>query len=283
MRENVPGLVDVGGPGIVDALAGDPTFYFDREALGMLAEDQRRWSYRYFRPFARLASRVVVTVVLVVKRLMPFEWSNHDLLDRLGIWFLSKFVSDEGGRLLLRHFVIETNILAFIARNTGLTEPVLRPVNLDELANNAVIAHDLNLYEVLAGLKGEDLPPPAGRHLDYTMLEVGELSAGDHRRVMRLDLETGLCFMNVAFAFLTTTTEYRKAVHSLQLDESILSILSELTGDSLFLSWRPGGFNPLIRTNRDVPRDLFVHAVIHEYAHARLLELARRRANSASC
>ncbi|NND13011.1 MAG: hypothetical protein HKO10_03540, partial [Acidimicrobiia bacterium] len=209
--------------------------------------------------------------------------SNHDLLDRLGIWFLSKFVSDEGGRLLLRHFVIETNILAFIARNTGLTEPVLRPVNLDELANNAVIAHDLNLYEVLAGLKGEDLPPPAGRHLDYTMLEVGELSAGDHRRVMRLDLETGLCFMNVAFAFLTTTTEYRKAVHSLQLDESILSILSELTGDSLFLSWRPVGFNPLIRTNRDVPRDLFVHAVIHEYAHARLLELARRRANSASC
>lgn len=282
MVENGPRFVDVSGPGILDALAGDPTFYFDRDALGMLYADQCRWSSRYVLPFARLASRVVVTLVLVVKQLMPFEWSNHDLLDRLGIWFLSRFVSEEGGKLLLRHFVIETNILAFVARNTGLTEPVLRPENLDDLANNAVIVHDLNLYEVLAGLKGEALPSPRGRNLDFTMLEVGDLSAGDHRRVMHLDLETGLCFMNVAFACLTTTTEYRKAVHSLQLDESVLSILAVLTGDSLFLSWRPVGFNPLVRTNRDVPRDLFVHAIIHEYAHARLLELARIGATTAS-
>ncbi len=282
MGENGTRFVDVSGPGILDAMAGDPTFYFDRDALGMLYADRCRWSSRYVRPFARLASRVVVTIVLVVKRLMPFEWSNHDLLDRLGIWFLSRFVSEEGGKLLLRHFVIETNILAFVARNTGLTEPVLRPENLDDLADNAVIVHDLNLYEVLAGLKGEALPPPHGRNLDYSMLEVGDLSAGGHRRLMHLDLETGLCFMNVVFACLTTTTEYRKAVHSLQLDESVLSILAALTGDSLFLSWRPVGFNPLVRTNRDVPRDLFVHAVIHEYAHARLLELARIGSTGAS-
>ncbi len=269
-------FIDVPGPGIWDALRGDPTFHFDRDALGMLEADQRRWSYRYFRPFARMISRVVVVLVLVIKRLSPVGWSNHNLLDRLGIWFLSRFVSAEGGSLLLRHFVIETNILAFIARNTGLAEPGLRPGDFDDLQENAVIVHDLNLYEILAGLAGAPLVPPGDRTtpLDYSMLAVGDISVDQRRRWVQLDLETGLCFMNIAFAFLTTSGEYRRAVHSLQLDESILSILAELTGDSLFRSWSPPGFNPLIRTNRDVPRDLFVHAVIHEYIHARLLALA---------
>ncbi len=265
-------LIDPEGPGIWDALAADPTFHFDREALRMLAADQERWSHRFVRPLARLVSRVMVTGIVVLKAVLPFDWSNHDLLDRLGIWFLSRFVSAEGGTLLLRHFVLETNVLAFIARNCGLEEPRLRPSDLDGLRDNAVIAHDLNLYEVLAGLG--DRTVTAGQSLDFSMLEVGTITSSDRRRWLRLDLETGLCAMNVVFAFLTTSDEYRRAVHSLQLDESVLSILSQLTGDPFFRTWRPSGFNPIIRTNRDVPRDLVAHAVIHEYIHARLLSLA---------
>jgi hypothetical protein len=103
------------------------------------------------------------------------------------------------------------------------------------------------------------------------MLEVGPIGVGVKRRWLRLDLETGLCFMNIMFSLLTTSYEYRRAVHSLQFDESLLSCLAELTGDDVFRSWKPAGYIPIIRTNRDVPRDLFAHAVIHEYAHARLL------------
>jgi hypothetical protein len=82
--------------------------------------------------------------------------------------------------------------------------------------------------------------------------------------------------MNIAFALLTTSDEYRRAVHSLQLDESLLSCLTELTGDDVFRSWKPSGYIPIVRTNRDVPRDLFAHAVIHEYAHARLVHHAEQ-------
>jgi hypothetical protein len=85
-----------------------------------------------------------------------------------------------------------------------------------------------------------------------------------------------MCMMNIAFCLLTTSDEYRRAVHSLQLDESLLAILAELTDDPVFLSWKPAGYIPIVRTNRDVPRDLFAHAVIHEYVHARL----RRQAES---
>jgi hypothetical protein len=268
--------METGGPGIWDALAGDPTFHFDRHALALLTTDQAHWSHRWVRPPARVLSRVLVALIVLVKRLLPFELSSHRLLDRLGIWFMSRFVSEEGGELLLRHFVIETNVLAFIAANTGLDEPTLRPVRLDQLDDNAVIAHDLNLYAVLAGLGGRPLPRPDQRltPLDFSMLDIDLIVPSPKRRWMRLDLETGMSFMNIMFSLLTTSEEYRRAVHSLQLDESVLSIIAELTGDEVFRSWKPGGYIPIVRTNRDVPRDLFAHAVIHEYAHARLREHA---------
>lgn len=271
-------LLETGGPGIWEALAGDPTFHFDRRALALLVEDQSRWSHGWVRPPARVFSRLAVALITLVKRLLPFQFSNHRLLDRLGIWFLSRFVSEAGGELLLRHFVIETNVLAFIARNSGLDEPTLRPERLDQLDDSAVIVHDLNLYEVLSTLGNSPLPRPEERlaPLDYSMLDIGPIDTGSRRRLLRLDLETGMCFMNIMFCLLTTASEYRRAVHSLQLDESLLGCLAELTGDDVFRSWKPAGYIPIVRTNRDVPRDLFAHAVIHEYIHARLLQHAAR-------
>lgn len=270
-------LVDAQGPSIWDALDGDPTHLLDRHALRLLEADTDRWSARWLRVPARLLSRVVVAVIVVVKRLLPFEFSAHGLLDRLGIWFLSRCVSEEGGELLLRHFAIETDLLAFIAGNAGLDVPVLRPGTLDELDDHAVIVHDRNVYEVLAGLGNRPLPPPRSRDLDFSMVTVPAPDAGGHRRLLRLDLETGLAAMNVLFSLLTTSTEYRRAVHSLQLDGSILACLAELTGDDLFRTWAPPGQLAIVRTARDVPRELFVHALANELAHARLRRHAEQR------
>ena len=271
-------MMETQGPGIWDALRGDPTLDFDRRAIELLVTDQQRWSHRYLRPPVRVLSRVAVGFITLIKRILPFQFSNHDLLDRLGIWFMSRFVSEEGGELLLRHFVIETNVLAFIARNADETteEPTLRPATLEELDENAVIVHDLNLYAVLAGLEGKPLQSPNDRTrpLDFSMLAVPEIAPSPKRRLFRMDLETGMALMNIMFCLLTTTHEYRRAVHSLQFDESLLACVAELTGDQVFRSWKPAGYIPIVRTNRDVPRDLFAHAVIHEYIHARLLKHA---------
>ncbi|HKX74283.1 MAG TPA: hypothetical protein VJR05_02745 [Acidimicrobiia bacterium] len=275
------GVVDPPGPGIFEALRGDPSLYFDRYALGLLEEDQRSWSHRFLRPPVRVITRVVVSVVVLVKRIIPFEFRNHDLLDRLGIWFLSRFVSPAGGELLLRHFVIETNVLAFIARNAGLPEPALRPQALEQLDENAVVVHDLNLYELLAGMEGRELPRRDPADLDYSMLVVPPIRTS-RRRWLSLDLETGLSLMNIAFCLLTTNHEYQRAVHSLQLDECLLGCLSELTGDEIFRSWRPAGYAPIVRTNRDVPRYLYGHAIVHEYIHARLLWYLARMTPSGS-
>jgi hypothetical protein len=221
-------------------------------------------------------SRVVVGLTVAVKRLLPFEFSNHDLLDRMGMFFLGRFVSPHGATLLLRHFVVETNVLAFLARNTGLPEASLRPTSLEQLADNAVIVHDLNVYELLAGMEGIDLSERRKGELDFSMLKVPEIDPGGRRRWLSLDLESGLSCMNILFSLLTTNLEYQRAVHSLQLDECLLGCISELTGDEAFRSWRPGGYALMVRTNRDVPRHLYGHAVIHEYIHARLVRNAKR-------
>lgn len=274
-------FADRAGPGIWDALRGDPSLHFDREALSLYIADQQRWSRTFLLPVVRVLSRVAVGLIVVAKRLAPFQFSSHRTLDRLGIWFLSRCVSPEGGALLLRHFVVETNVLAFIARNTGLAEADLRPTRLDQLDDGAVIVHDLNVYELLAGLAGKRLGKPGEAPLDYSMLTVPPIEVGG-RRWLRLDLETGLCCMNLAFAFFTTSAEYRRAVHSLSLDESLLGILAELTGDEAFRSWRPAGYALQVRTNRDVPRHLVAHAVVHEYIHARLASHASHRARKFS-
>lgn len=265
-------FADRPGPSIWDALAGDPTHHLSRHSLALLERDANRWSARYLRPPFRLVSRVLVAVITLVKRILPGDMSSHRVLDKLGVWFMSRFVSEEGGELLLRHFILETNVLAFIARNTGLDEPTLRPTTLEQLGDNAVVIHDVNVYELLTGLANKPLPRLEERTapLDFSMLDVEVVDKSPRRRWMRLDLETGLACMNVAFALFTTAEEYRRAVHSLQLDESLLGCLAELTGDELFRVWRPAGYVAIVRTNRDVPRDLFAHAIVHEYAHARL-------------
>jgi hypothetical protein len=108
------------------------------------------------------------------------------------------------------------------------------------------------------------------------MLEVPPVEATGQRRWLRLDLESGLSCMNIAFALLTTNLEYQRAVHSLQLDESLLGCIAELTGDEAFRAWRPVGYALIVHTNRDVPRYLYGHAVVHEYIHGRLLWHAKK-------
>jgi hypothetical protein len=93
------------------------------------------------------------------------------------------------------------------------------------------------------------------------------------RRLLNLDIQTALCLMNIPFALCLTPDEYRRAVHSLRLDASLLTVLASVTGDDTFLSWRPGLPPVRVDSNVDVPAMVYEHAVLCEYAHARLLQL----------
>ncbi|WP_434741695.1 DUF6999 family protein [Micromonospora sp. SH-82] len=272
-------------PSVWDAIMSDPTVPISRRTLELVVRDQQRWSRTWLLPWVRILSRLAVTLISVVKRVLPGQLRAHTTMDTLCVWFLRNFVSPEAGELLIRHFVVETQLLNFVVRNanvSGQHEVDLLPTNLRELGDRAVIEHDLNVYDVLIALGRAaappggapgDLPRPAGP-LDTSMLTVPRLDTEPgRRRWLNIDIQTALYLMNVPFALCLTSEEYRRAVHSMRLDISLLGLLTQLTGDPTFLAWRPGGSVLRVDSTVDVPRAVYEHAVICEYAYARLIRL----------
>ena len=266
------------------ALCIDPAIPLSERTAELLQRDLRRWTRRYLRPFARVISLTAVWMIVALKRVLPFQFSSYGTLDRLCIWFLRHCVSREGGELLLRHFIVETQLIRFVARNSGLPdvpEPDLMPKAFDGLKGHAVIQHDINMYRAIIDV-GSKLRA-AGRFrcglrtpIDCSMLDVPPIAPDPERfRWINLDLGTALYFMNIPFALLTSEDVYEQAVNSFQLDESLMTHLADITGDSLFQGWSRPRSMAWLEVGRDVPRALYMHAVVHEYSHTHLRRLAR--------
>jgi len=270
------------GPSVWEVMAADPAICVDPEVLELVIADQRSASRDLLYPWVRMVARAAVTVIVAARRACPVPLSAHAAMDRMCLWFCRRLVSPAAVTLLIRHFVVETNLLAFIARNAGLPEPALRPVTLSGLGNRAVIEHDLNVYRLLAAL-GQARPPggpdcaigpDCAAGLDFSMLEVPAIDPEpDARRLLRLDIQTALCLMSIPFAACLTPAEYRRAVHSMRLDFSLLAAIAGLTGDEAFLRWAPGPPPVRVDSNADVPSMVYDHAVLCEAAHARLCRL----------
>lgn len=279
-------MSDERGISVWEVMAVDPAVPMDRATRSLVIRDQRRASRAFVYPWLRVVSRVAVTLIAAGKRICPVRFSAHATMDRMCLWFLRRFVSPDAVALLIRHFIVETNLLNFCVRNApvpGIAEVGLRPVTLSELGNRAVIEHDLNVYRVLFAL-GCARPPgrPDPARLDFSMLSVPVVDPEPGtRRLANLDIQTALCLMNIPFAACLTPGEYRRAVHSVRLDASPLTVLAALTGDDTFLGWRTALPPVRVDSNVDVPAMVYEHAVVCEYAMAWLCQLRDAAAASA--
>jgi hypothetical protein len=259
-----------------DAMYADPAVPLDRAVIRKIVDDQRRLSRRWLYPVARIVSRVIVALVSIVKRVLPFRWMSLSVMDALCVWFLRRFVSPDAVELLIRHFVVETNLINFVIRNTSARlEPVtLRPESLAGLGDHAVVEHDVNVYDVVIGLDGVPLSRP--NVLDFAQLDIPVLDPERGRsRLLRLDIQTALCLMNIPFSVALSLQEYRRAVHSMRFDDTFLEILALVSGDDTFRDWKVGVLSLWMDSNVDVPQMVYRHALVCEYAHAHLVKLAQ--------
>ena len=187
-------------------------------------------SRQFVLPFARVFSKILIVCFQVIKALSPIDWRASRLLHQLIYWGLKYFVKKEANYLILRHFWLGSEILAFVGGNVpGVKVPMnpLRPKNLEDLKNHLFLTHDLNLFNFVInlnkelrekGLKIKPLETP-----DFSMLTEGEFDIEMPKDGFFnfIDLETAIELYTPVYQFFLTDNDFWRATNSLQLDETI--------------------------------------------------------------
>lgn len=286
---------DRSNPGLFHALRVDPTLPMDPVCVASQVRDAQRWTRRYLLPVVKVLVLVALRLVMMIKRVLPVQLSSQRLLSWGSVFFGRWFASPEAAEFILRHFVIETQVVNFIARNAGrgsVPEVDLLPTRPEHLGDwegmNATIRHDVNVFNLLIDLGESEVADVHSRvplaQLDFGMLSMPDIETRPTApRLMRLDTYTTLYVSCFWIAFCADEQVLERAINSFQLDESLLTALANLTGDDTFRSWTPVKFPLWLGSPTfDPARDLHWHMLVHEYAYHQLLRLRAAQASESA-
>lgn len=201
-------------------------------------KDSSSRSRQYLLPFLRPLARLCIILIQIIKTVLPKRWSHSRLLHRILVWGLKRFVSPEANWLILRHFHLGAQILAFIGANSPVpvTTTPLTPPDLDALKDDLFVKHDVNLFNFVIRLNqalreaGQTLHAPAVP--DFSMIEDPGLRREDmpQGRLNFLDLQSAIELFTPLYQLLLTDNDFWRAANSLQLDETIGIYAAQLLG-----------------------------------------------------
>jgi hypothetical protein len=200
----------------------------DEVKCAWLADSSSR-SRQFVLPFVRPLARTLIVLFQVLKAFTPRRWAFSRLLHRLLAWGMENFIRPEANWLILRHFHLGSQVLEFIARNSGTDTPTnpLRPEKIADVREDMFLVHDLNLYNFVirlnrnlqdAGTTLRHVPHP-----DLSMIRRPSLELADMPRRRRnfLDLQSSIELFTPIYQLLLTDSDFWRATNSLQLDETI--------------------------------------------------------------
>ena len=193
-----------------------------------LADSSSR-SRQYLLPFLRPLARAMIVLIQVAKLFVPSNWAHSIALHRLLAWGLARFVSPEANWLILRHFHLGSQVLAFIGRNSPApieTSP-LTPRCIADLKDETFLKHDLNLFNFVirlnTALRERGLVLAKAEPADLSMIEEPGLLLADmpRGRLNILDLQSAIELFTPLYQLMLTDNDFWRAANSLQLDETI--------------------------------------------------------------
>lgn len=193
-------------------------------------KDSSSLSRQYLMPFAKPIARIFIILIQIIKALSPIDWRASKILHRLIVWGLKNFVTPEANELILRHFHVGSEILAFIAGNVpgvNIKMNPLRPKCLDDLRDDMFLTHDLNLYNFVINLnkelKSKNIKIKPIDKPDFSMITEGEFQFKPFKNGFFnfIDLETAIELYTPVYQFFLTDNDFWRATNSLQLDETI--------------------------------------------------------------
>ncbi len=243
----------------------------------------RRWIFPVARPFI-IAFFLLVKLLRVVS---PHRPNLNRVLHELIHWGLKTFASPEANTLILRHFSIGTEILAFIKANAGpvaIDSWPLRPTRLADLRDNMFLQHDLNIFNFIiqlnAGLRaqGRDLAPV--ERPDFSMIsdEPFPLEPLPRGWLNKIDAQTAVEAYTPLYALFLPRSDFIRAANSLQLDEVVAICIAKILGTDYHLAFMKNGHPLVPLSTLQSGYRLMMHGLDCETLHGWLRTLKRRQA-----
>ena len=194
--------------------------------------DSNTWSRQFLLPFVRPLARLSIVLLQLIKTIIPNRFCSSRLLHKLLAWALSVFATPEANWLILRHFWIGSENLAFLNANIkggGVAMHPLRPHDLPDLKDNLFIQHDLNLFNFITrlnlSLRANNLNDiQAKEQLDFSMISAEgnfPIAPQNNGWFNVLDLQTCIDIFTPIYQLFLTDKDFWRSVHSLQFDETI--------------------------------------------------------------
>ncbi|TVR93397.1 MAG: hypothetical protein EA418_12090 [Wenzhouxiangellaceae bacterium] len=244
-------------------------------------------SRQYLLPLVRPLARLAIVLLQLVKLFVPRHWRASATLHALLAWGLKRFVRPEANWLILRHFWLGSEILDFIARNSGTDVPTspLKPNSIDALRDEVFLKHDLNLYNFIIRLnqslrkQGRGLSAPDRLDFDGISDSGPRLDDMPRQWTNVLDLQTAIELFAPVYQLFLSDDDFWRATNSLQLDETIgLYCATLINADGRHLALINNKHPLLPESTLRAGYRLALHGLATESLHALLLALKAEQA-----
>jgi hypothetical protein len=269
------------------ALSLDNSLPIDGDAKKALLHGAASWSRYWFFNIVRPFVFVFFVFVKILRGISPRHPNLNRTLHKLIHWGLKTFGSPEANFLIMRHFHIGTEILAFIKANSGVTaiETVpLRPQLLKDLKDNVFLQHDLNVYNFIIqlnlGLIAQGRELGQAEKVDFSMVTDGPFPIEPTRRgwLNFCDVQTAVEIYTPLYALLLPRNDFIRAANSLQLDETVAIYIGRILGSDYHLSFVKNGHPMVPLSTLQAGYRLMMHGLDCEGLHGWLRAMKRRQA-----
>lgn len=266
------------------ALYLDQSVPIDDSARVALLRSMRRPSRSRLLPFVRPLARTFIVLFTVIRILIPNRWHSSARLHRLIHWGLKTFVAPEANYLILRHFHIGSEILAFIADNVPGFKPdtvPLYPNTLEDLIDDVFLQHDLNIFLFIAQMnahlrrQGRDLAPRG--KLNFRAITDAEfpIETLPEGRWNVVDLQTAIEAYTPLYQLFLRNSDFWRASNSLQLDETVGVYVAKLLGSPYHLFFANNRHPVIPLSTLRAGFRLMLHGLAAEQLHYHLRQWKR--------
>nr|WP_168047446.1 hypothetical protein [Brevundimonas alba] len=269
------------------ALYLDQSLPIDPEAKRCLLVGARSWSRRWLFPVSRPLVILFFCVVKVLRAISPRFPNLNGLLHKTIHWGLRTFGTPETNTLILRHFHVGTELLAFMRVNAGaadISSHPLRPTRLKDIEENLFLQHDLNVFNFIIELnqrlraEGREIMPAEA--LDFSMISDAfpTFERFPTGLLNRIDVQTAVEFYTPLYALMLPRNDFVRAAHSLQLDETVAIYIARILGTDYHLNFIKNGHPMVALSTLQAGYRLMMHGLDCEALHGWLRTMKARQA-----